>query len=137
MMAGKRLKDVGHSHQHFIEHAADVPGQHTDQHPNGTAMPRIRTAMPSEIRAPEMTRLNRSRPSSSVPNGCESDGPISRLRVRLDRVVGREGWPEQRQEEEESDDPQRDDVERILTGKSGAGSSAAPIGFVGRVAGQQ
>ena len=34
----------------------------------------VAAPMKNEVRAPTMTRLNTSRPSWSVPNGCESDG---------------------------------------------------------------
>ena len=35
--------------------------------------------MPREMRAPKRMRLNRSRPSSSVPNQCRAEGPLRAL----------------------------------------------------------
>src|SRR5262245_19658213 len=55
------------------------PPKYADETPTTTATTVLISTAPNpiviETRAPQMTRLSRSRPLASVPNGCASEGP--------------------------------------------------------------
>ena len=64
---------------------------------------------------PVMMRLSRSRPSSSVPNGCESDGASSFEPVMSCGIgiVWRERLAENGQQEKQADDDQTDQIQSV------------------------
>ena len=68
-------EDVGDAHDDVVDPAAEVARDDARAGcRSGAAIASDSTAMRSDVRAPNMTRLRTSRPTWSVPNGCDQLG---------------------------------------------------------------
>ena len=77
----EREHDVDHAHEHRVQPAAAIAGDHPDGHADHDANTTLTTATCIEAWMATSTRDSTSRPSSSVPNQCAPLGAAARWHV--------------------------------------------------------